>query len=119
MKRTLIASAASAALSLSTVIVFAADQPPAKEASPAVAAPTTGRQLMTHEEKAEHRKKMRTAKTIEEREKLRTNQHEKMKERAKEQGKTIPDTAPMSGMGQGSGMGMGGGMGPRDNSTPK
>lgn len=114
MKRTLIVSAAVAALSLSAATVLAADTPSAIEKTPTIAAPTTGRQLMTPEERAEHRKKMRAAKTSEERQKLRAEQHEKMKERAKEQGKTMPDAPPMGGgMGPGSGMGPQNGMGPK------
>jgi hypothetical protein len=106
MKRTLIVSAV-ITLSLSAASLFAADQPPANESVPTTSAtPTTGRQLMTPEERMEHRRKMRAAKTPEERQKLRAEQHEKMKQRAKEQGKTIPET-PMSG-----------GMGPKNNMAP-
>lgn len=77
-----------------------------------------GRQMMTREEIAEYRAKMRAAKTAEEREKLRKEHHEKMKARAKERGVTIPPD-PLGrepggpGMGPGKGMGPGGGMGPR------
>ncbi|MFA6971727.1 MAG: hypothetical protein WC208_10045 [Gallionella sp.] len=74
---------------------------------------TTGRQLMTDEERNEQRAKMRSATSSEEREKVRAEHHEKMKQRAKEQGATIPDKPPVrgSGMGGGQGGGMGGGMG--------
>ena len=68
-----------------------------------------GSQLMTQEERAEYRTKMRNATTAEEREKIRNEHHELMKARAKEQGVTIPDNPPASGMG--GGMGTGGGMG--------
>lgn len=71
-----------------------------------------GRELMTDQELLEHRQKMRTLKG-EEREAYRKEHHEKMEERAKEQGKTIPDE-PMErgkGMRQGAGPGPGPGMG--------
>jgi len=82
-----------------------------------------GRQMMTREEITEYRTKMRAAKTVEEREQIRKEHHEKMKARAKERGITLPDEPPMrgpgmgpggGGMGPGKGMGPGGGgMGPR------
>jgi hypothetical protein len=75
-----------------------------------------GRQLMTPKEMTEYRAKMRTAKTAEEREKLRKEHHDKMAARAKERGVKIPDEPPARGPGMGPGKGMGpggGGMGPR------
>ena len=69
-----------------------------------------GSQLMTQQEMAEHRAKMRAAKTVEEREQIRKEQHERMKARAKERGVTLPEEPPMGGAGMGPG---GGGMGPR------
>lgn len=77
-----------------------------------------GRQLMTQKEMNEYRAKMRTAKTADEREKLRKAHHDKMAARAKERGVKIPDEPPARGpgMGPGPGKGMGpggGGMGPR------
>jgi len=70
---------------------------------------TLGRQLMTDEERNAQRAKMRSS-TPEEKEKVRAEHHEKMKERAKEQGATLPDNPPARGQGMGGGMG-GGGMG--------
>jgi hypothetical protein len=70
-----------------------------------------GSQLMTKEERAEYRAKRQTAKTPEEREKIRKEHHEKMKARAAERGVTLPDEPPAPGMGKGMGPG-GGGMGP-------
>ncbi len=67
----------------------------------------SGREMMTHEERQEHRDKMKSATTKEERSKVRAEQHEKMKKRAKEQGKTVPEHPPEEGMG--GGMGIGGG----------
>lgn len=62
-----------------------------------------GSQMMTDQERMEHRERMRSAKTLEERELIRREHHETMKQRAEEQGLSIPDEPPA----------MGGGMGPR------
>jgi hypothetical protein len=62
---------------------------------------TTGRELMTPEERQQQRMKMRNAKSREEREQMREEHHEEMKERAHEQGKAIPDQPPAGGMGKG------------------
>jgi hypothetical protein len=73
-----------------------------------------GSQLMTTEERDAFRARMRAATTAEERERIRSEHHEQMKERAKAQGMTLPDTPPQrGGMGYGAGgVGAGGGMGP-------
>jgi hypothetical protein len=74
-----------------------------------------GSQIMTPQERAEHRAKMRAAKTVEEREKIRKEHHDRMVQRAKERGITLPEEPPMGGAGMGPGggmMGPGGGMGP-------
>ena|SRR3972149_2863878 len=68
-----------------------------------------GSQLMTRKERAEHRAKMRSLKTREERDAYRLEHHKKMLERAKEKGVTLPDEPPATGMRMGPG---GGGMGP-------
>jgi len=60
-----------------------------------------GSQLMTPQERSEHRAKMRSLKTKEEREAFRTEHHKIMQERAKKMGKTIPDLPPMQGCGAG------------------
>ncbi len=72
-----------------------------------------GSQLMTAQERIEHRNKMRAATTAQEREQIRLEHHQAMQARAKAQGKSLPDTPPAlgGGMGPGSGPG-GGGMGP-------
>jgi hypothetical protein len=78
-------------------------------------APIYGSQMMSEQERLEHRNRLRSAKTLEERERIRTEHHEQMVERARERGVTLPDEPPMrGGMGQGGGgMGPGGGgMGP-------
>jgi len=70
-----------------------------------------GRELMTEQERAEYQSKMRAAKSEEEREQIRKEQHEKMQIRAKERGLSMPDEPPASGGGMGNGMGSGGGKG--------
>ena len=93
----------------------------ASTASFAADAPIYGSQLMTNQERIEHRNKLRAAKTAEEREQVRLQHHEQMQLRAKEQGVALPDAPPVQGggmgrgMGPGSGMGPGGGMGPGRN----
>ena len=47
-----------------------------------------GSQLMTNQERIEHRNKLRATKTAEEREQVRLQHHEQMQWRAKEQGMT-------------------------------
>jgi hypothetical protein len=69
---------------------------------------TTGREMMTPEERQNQRIKMRSAKTRAEREKMREEHHEEMKERAKEEGKSLPENPPAGGMGGGRGMKGGG-----------
>src|SRR5574337_1487772 len=69
MKRTLIVPALAAVLSLSAGLTLAADPEPAKEqAQTQKEEQIYGSQLMTPQERAEHRAKMRAAKTTEERE---------------------------------------------------
>ena len=101
MKKTiLLIPAMAAALALSAGITFAADQVPDQEQ-------VYGSQLMTQQERIEHRNKMRAAKNAEERELIRKEHHERMKARAKERGVTLPDEPPA----RGGGMGPGGGGG--------
>jgi hypothetical protein len=79
-----------------------------------------GSQLMTKQERLEYRARMRAAKTQQEREQIRTEHHQRMQERAKARGMTLPDMPPFQpgrggmgpAMGPGTGMGPGGGMGP-------
>ncbi|MGB4064004.1 MAG: hypothetical protein WBK19_09285 [Azonexus sp.] len=81
--------------------------------SGAIAADETvyGSQMMTNQERIEHRTKINAAKTAQEREQVRLEHHEKMQLRAKERGVTLPDTPPAQGAGMRQGMGQGGGMG--------
>jgi len=72
-----------------------------------------GYELMTPQERNEYQTRMRALKTEQEREAFRLEHHNKMQERAKAQGKTLPPAPPAgSGMGPGMGPGGGGGMGP-------
>ncbi|MFO7603135.1 MAG: hypothetical protein R6X06_04885 [Gammaproteobacteria bacterium] len=52
-----------------------------------------GWQLMSEQERAEHRAKMQSMKTAEERERFRYEHHQKMEQRAKERGVTLPEVA--------------------------
>ena len=73
-----------------------------------------GWNLMTPEEREEHRNKMRSLKTEQEREQFRIEHHKKMQERAKEKGVTLPDqprSRKHDGMGFGKKRGGGGGRG--------
>ena len=70
-----------------------------------------GSQLMTQQERNEHRLKMQSAKTAEEREAVRSQHHQQMVERARQQGVTLPETPPDRGAGRGMGPGGGQGMG--------
>lgn len=62
-----------------------------------------GHQLMTQQEIAEHRAKMRSLDSAQAREAYRLEHHKKMLERARERGVTLPEMP----MGPGGGMGMG------------
>lgn len=75
-----------------------------------------GWQLMTEQERIEHRNKMRSLKTKQEREAYRIEHHKRMQERARERGVTLPDTSQQRGKGMrgpasGTGQGKGGGAG--------
>ncbi len=70
-----------------------------------------GWQLMTQQERLEHRNRMRNAATEEERARIRQEHHLRMTERARQRGVTLPDQPPARGMGGGTGRGGGQGMG--------
>lgn len=75
-------------------------------------APIYGSQMMTTQERQAYRERMRTAKTVEERERIRQEHHEQMVVRARERGITLPDQPPVRGGGMGPGPGPGPGRGP-------
>ncbi len=96
MRRTLIAVAIGTAL--------LAGIAPATEAGQ----PIYGSQLMTQQERLDHRARMRAAASAEEREQIRADHHERMQERARAHGITLPDEPPARGAGMGPrGMGPG------------
>jgi len=82
----------------------------AKAATTATQADPTavyGSQLMTERERTAFRARLWAAQTDEERNRIRAEHHEDMKQRAQAKGLTLPDAPPpMRGM---TGMGMGGG----------
>jgi hypothetical protein len=98
-------------LFLSTGVSWAAEEMQVQEAIEAQEQVVFGRELMTDEERAEHRNKMRAAKTVEERERIQKEQHERMKIRAKERGIALPEEPLIKGGGMGQGRGMGQGKG--------
>ena len=121
MKRPLLVSVLATSLTLTTGFALAADPIPAEEKTQTQKPNKIyGSQLMTQQERAEFRAKMRAAKTPEEREQIRKEHHQRMQERAKERGATLPYEPPArgSGMGPGGGLGPGGSMGPGGGRTP-
>ncbi|MBW8317543.1 MAG: hypothetical protein K0M73_22155, partial [Hydrogenophaga sp.] len=56
--------------------------------------PVAGRQLMTEQEQAQMRTRMRNATTEEERARIRAEEHALIRERAAAQGITLPETPP-------------------------
>ena len=68
-----------------------------------------GWELMTVKEREEHQQKMRSLETEQERTAYRQEHHDKMQQRAKERGLTLPDMPPERGAGAGRGQGAGGG----------
>lgn len=75
-----------------------------------VAAPAFGSQLMTEQERVEHRTAMRSAQTDDERVAARAKHHEQMVQRAQERGVTLPATPPEQQPYAGARGGMGPGM---------
>jgi len=53
--------------------------------------PVYGGQLMTQQERIEHRERLRNAKTAKEREQIREKHHMRIQERAKARGVTLPN----------------------------
>lgn len=100
MKRTLMITAFAGALSLSAIVQAAEQQEQ-----------IYGSQLMTQQERAEYRNKMLSATTVEAREQVRAEHHERMQERARAQGLSMPDQPPAAGAGMGPGGGAGQGRG--------
>ncbi len=96
-RRLLIAIALFAACALAPAPGHAEDSDETRPAAPSE--PVCGRDLMTPEEAAEHRAKMWSARTPEERDAYRAQHHAVMMERAKERGVTLnPAGCPRGGM---------------------
>lgn len=110
LHKTLMISAVAGVFALSTGAAIAQDAAQNTQAQTQEQQQIFGSQLMTAEERNEYRAKMRAAKTLEEREQIRREHHERMLERAKEMGVTLPDEPPARGAGRG--MGPGGNAGP-------
>jgi len=107
MKRSTLISSLAISLILTSASVFAADQ-------------VYGSQLMTEQERVEHRNRMKNAKSEGERNEIRNEHHKRMQLRAKEKGVSLPETPPARGKGKGKGAkdGSGPGAGMRDGSGP-
>lgn len=120
-KQTMIVIAVSGAMSLVSGTSLAAG-PVRAQARQQAQEEIYGSQLMTEQERIEHRTTMRTLKTQQERDAYRLEHHKLMQERAAARGIMLPDMPPRAGagagagqgggMGQRGGMGQGGGMGP-------
>src|SRR5690606_38045908 len=71
-----------------------------------------GRQLMTQEELQQHRQTMQSLETREERQQYRQEHHQRMLERARERGVTLPEEPGKQGKGMGPTPGKGEQKGP-------
>ena len=91
--RTVLMPALCAALMIYSGISRAADQE-LTQGAVQTQKQVLGRELMTDQERAEHHARMKAAKTQEESEQIRREQHERMKKRASELGLSIPDEPP-------------------------
>lgn len=110
LKKMMLLSVIIGAMTFSLAIAGAAEQERAQDQKQIQSQEQIyGSQMMTPQEREEYRLRMRTAKTLEEREQIRKEHHERMKAVAKERGMTLPEEPPARGGGMGSG---GGGMGP-------
>ena len=65
--------------------------------------PIYGSQLMTQQERLEYQQRIRSAKSQAERQRIRSEHHTQMQERAREKGVTLPGMGPGQGMGRGGG----------------
>ncbi|HYH19968.1 MAG TPA: hypothetical protein VD995_15250 [Azospirillum sp.] len=127
MNRIAIAGAFTAALLLATPWGVSAQgqgqAQPGGQAQQQKQEPIFGSQLMTREERAAYRSKMRAARTPEERAQLRSEHHDQMVARAKDRGVTLPAEPPAGRprgpAASGMGGGMGGGMGPGSGTGPR
>lgn len=77
-----------------------------------------GWELMSPQERNQYQERMRKATTEQERERIRAEHHERMQERARERGVSIPDDPPRKGASPSGGMGPSGGRGPGGGTGP-
>lgn len=96
-----------AMLGAAVSVAYSADTPPA-----AANSEVYGWQLMTPEERAAYHDRMRSLRTLEERQRFRDEHHQQMARRAKERGVTLPEMPRGPGMSGGRGPGAGSGPGP-------
>jgi hypothetical protein len=104
VKGTLVGSALSVALIMHSGLTPAEDQQPIQQNTQPQQT-VLGKDLMTGQERAEHHASMQAAETQQERDQLRREQHERMKQRAEGQGLSIPDEPPAKSGGTGDHMG--------------
>jgi hypothetical protein len=117
MKRTFIYSTAIATLFTAATSVAIATDKDRGEGNLQAPGLIYGSQLMSRQERNDHRALINAATTGQERDQIRQAHQEQMQQRAKQRGLTLPDEAPAygktQGMGSGGGMGgPGGGVGP-------
>jgi hypothetical protein len=114
--RAIIATAAATAMMTITVSLFAADTPPAGAAAQK-SEPIYGYRMMSDAERNDYRKRMREARSEQERQAVRDEHRKAMEARATERGVTMPGhRGPHAGGGYGpggQGPGNGSGKGPR------
>jgi len=82
---------------------FAGSQPQQAQEQEQVTERVYGWELMSDQERREHRMKMQSLKTQEERERYRLEHHKKMQQRAREMGVELPDEPMPYGKGMGAG----------------
>lgn len=107
MKHLYVAVAAAVAVTFFSGCPAWAEDPPSAPS----AEPIYGRELMTEQEIATQRQRMREAKTEEERVRIRAEHHVAMQERARERGVEIPAAMPPDAGHKGQGLGLGRGQG--------
>jgi len=103
MNHRYLAVVAAAALACVFSAAVHAEDPASAPASESI----YGRELMTEQEIAAQRERMRAATTEQERMRIRAEHHAAMQQRAREMGVSIPETMPPTARGKGQGQGKG------------
>jgi hypothetical protein len=104
--RTLLAAAVAAAMMTMTVNLFAAE--PSAPRPAYKSEPIVGYGMMNDGERNDYRKRMREARSEQERQTIRDEHRKLMETRAKERGVTLPEQRGPRGEGKGAGYGPGG-----------